>query len=418
MTQARPRPDPLWAAVQVDQFAAQALAAARPELRGWPFVVICQSADSHRAAVQAVSPQARALGAAVGMPVFALRRKLGRAVAVELRDESAEGACTAAAEALLSAWTPLCRLRAGWSRLTALADLSGTPAARQLGWQGAGPALAQALRDRVGVDEVAVGVSASRLVAKLLAREATPAGIRACAPGDEAEVIARTGTAGLPGLGSLCRERAARYGLDRAEQILALDRKALRRRFGRQVGERLYGLVRGLESQARDARPSAIEGETVLACDANDERLLRDALRLAVDKACDGLRQAGQVAKAVRLRLVYTDNRRSQKTAQLPASTDDFAALSAAAQRLFAAAHVRRVALKAVAVAALRTSPCTGQRDLFEGIEAQKRRQLGAALTDIRRRMGFSAVVVAGALELAGPHVGGLEPALAPRRSL
>ncbi len=50
--------------------------------------------------------------------------------------------------------------------------------------------------------------------------------------------------------------------------------------------------------------------------------------------------------------------------------------------------------------AALRTSPATGQRDLFDGIRQQKERRLGTALTDIRERLGFDAVVPGGSLSL------------------
>jgi DNA polymerase-4 len=212
-------------------------------------------------------------------------------------------------------------------------------------------------------------------------------------------VLARTELAGLPGLGSACRERAAQYGIHTAEQVLSLDRQALRRRFGTVAGERLYGAVRGLEAEG--SRGTAdIEAETVLREDANDERLLRDAVALTADRACHQLRHRNLTARSLTLRILYSDNRRLQRTARLASTTDDLSTLCAAAQRLFEELHVRRAGVRSIAVAPTRTSPATGQHDLFDDESRRRRDRLGAAITDIRQRMGFGAVVGGGALEI------------------
>ncbi len=315
----RPRPQPLWLSVEVGQFAAQALERARPGLRGSAFVVLRQSRDSHRAAVQAVSAGARDLGVEPGTLLFAMRRAHRGRVAVVDRDESAEAAAAESVTAVLERWTPSFRARRGWARLSALLDLGGTPAARAGGWRAAGAELQRQLAGASGLGEIAVGVSTARLVARVLGRQALPGGVVLCAPGDEDRVLARTELADLPGLGPVCRERAARYGIHTVGQVLPLDRRALRRRFGRRTGERLYGVVRGLEVEARPGAPGAIEAETVLREDANDDGLLRAAVALTVDRACHELRLRGLAAKSLTLRIAYTDDRRARRTSRLPA---------------------------------------------------------------------------------------------------
>ena len=401
---ARPRPEPLWVGLRVEDFPAQALLATRDDLRDTPFVVVQQRADSHKAAVLSASPAARRLDVLPGVPVFIVRRKHGRRVQVVVRDRDAEATCHARLVALLKRCTPEYHV-AGTCPATALLDLAGTPAQRHWGLARAGAELQRRLKARCRLEQVAAGVSTSRLVARVLAGEAGPDGVATCAAGAELQTLAGFDADHLPGLAAVCRERAAAYGLARIDQLLALDRTALVRRFGRDEGLRLYGLVRGLESEPRRSTAVTPEAETVLAADLSDERLLRDALSLTVDKACDRLRQSGQAARAVRLRLTYTDGRRAQRTARLAASTDDITAFQAAVADLFGILHVRRVALKAIGVATLRTSPATGQGDLFAGPEVRRRQRLGAALTDIRRRMGFGAVVGAGAVELARESV-------------
>ena len=81
-------------------------------------------------------------------------------------------------------------------------------------------------------------------------------------------------------------------------------------------------------------------------------------------------------------------------------STDAFRRIGAASLAAFDELHVRRVALKSIQVAALRTSPATGQRDLFDGVGQHKERRLGAALTELRERLGGDAVVPGGSLSL------------------
>ena len=124
-------------------------------------------------------------------------------------------------------------------------------------------------------------------------------------------------------------------------------------------------------------------------------------MALTVDRACHELRLRGLAAKALTLRIAYTDDRRAQRTSRLAAATDEFPVLCAAAEELFHRIHVRRAAVRTIAAVPSRTSPASGQQDLFDGAAGRRRRSLGAAITDIRSRMGFGAVVGADALEVA-----------------
>ena len=391
----RPRPQPLWVRVEIDQYAAQALLAKDPALAAVAFGVVRQRQDSHKASLFAVSPCARAQGAEPGMPVFVARRKVGGSFRILPRNETAEAAVRDAVRGLCADWTPEHHV----SDSSAWLDLSGTPIARGVPWDELGDRLRTELQRRSGLQQLAIGVSASRVVAQILARQARPEGVITCPVGQEQARLATVDADSLPGLAGSCRERAHMYGLERVDQLLHLDRNTLIRRFGKQEGGRMYGLVRGMASETQ-ATEDGIGAETVLRTDVNDESLLHEAVRLTADKATHELRRARLVAQGVRLQLVYSDNRRAQKTIRLPASTDDFVTIGAASLTAFAELHVRRVALKSIHVGALRTGPATGQRDLFDGIRQQKNRRLGAAITSIRERMGFDAVVPAGSLSL------------------
>ena len=400
---ARPRPEPLFAAVAADQFAAQAVAAVRRELLGRAFVVVRQNQESHRASVFARSPAARDLGIAPGEPVFVLRRRLGRRALVVERDEEAEQRVLERLLAALAAWTPDYRLD---ELARGTLALSGTPAQRALDRgaldrAGLGERLARHLRRRTGLQEISAAVSRSRLLAGLLAERARPDGVEVCAPDREAELLANLELDELP-LPAGVRETARRYGLHQAAQVLALERPALHRRFGGAAGEQLYGLVRGIDGAPGRRGSRAVDAETTLERDVNDEFTLVQAVRLTADKLVDRLRRAGYVASRLTLRLRYTDNRTAQRSRVLPAASDDFAAVAAAAVSLFTGLHQRRAAIRSIRISAIRPGRDSGQLDLFEEEAERRQRRLGRAITEIRQRMGFGAVVSAAAAPVLG----------------
>ena len=400
---ARPRPEPLFAAVAADQFAAQAVAAVRRELLGKAFVVVRQNQESHRASVFARSPAARELGVAPGEPVFVLRRRLGRRALVVERDEEAEQRVRERLLAALAAWTPDYRLD---ELARGTLALSGTPAQRaldrgDLDRAGLGERLARHLRRRTGLQEIAAAVSRSRLLAGLLAERARPDGVEVCAPDQEAELLANLELDELP-LPAGVRETARRYGLHHAAQVLALERPALHRRFGGAAGEQLYGLVRGIDGAPGQRGSRAVVAETTLERDVNDEFTLVQAVRLTADKLVDQLRRAGYVASRLTLQLRYTDNRTAQRSLAMPAARDDFATVAAAAVALFTGLHQRRAAIRSIRVSAIRPGRDSGQLDLFEEEAERRQRRLGRAITEIRQRMGFGAVVSAAAAPVLG----------------
>jgi len=399
-TRTRPRPEPLFIAVAIDQVAAQALEGGEAELRGRAFAVVQQNAESHKASVYSVSASAREMGVHPGMPVFIMRRKLGRRVAVVPRSQEEEERALGALRALLSQLTPAFEMD---GRGSALLDLAGTPAQRALGWAALAELLRQRVRERTGMGELGLGISRSALVARSLAREAQPNGTRICEPGEEGETLTRMDLDALPGLSGHVREAARKYGLHRVDQIQELDRSALTARLGRMEGETLYGLARGVSGGRREQESGAVSAETVLTQDINYQYALAQYVRLTADRVCDELRRQGLLAPRVALRLQYTDNQTTQRSLTLSAPTDDLEAISEGALGLFEELYVRRVALKSVQIIVRRPARDTGQIDLFEGRRERRRRSLGRALTDIRGRMGFEAVMGATALEVGVP---------------
>jgi DNA polymerase-4 len=394
---------PLFAAIVVPRFAAQALVAARPDLRGKPFVVVEQDPESHKTAVLDLSAAAAREGEArhvwPGLPLFlALRKWPG--LPVLPRDPAAEARLRARLTDLWTRCTPAFTARGNGG---AVLDLTGTPLARRFpeALSDRDAALAARLRAEVmalGLEAVSVGTASSHIVARVLARLEAPDGVAACPAGEETRALDPLAPSLLPGLSPAARERLRKYGLVTIGAVRRLGKEELTLRFGAE-GERLYALARGVDvDPARETR-KPVEAETVLAKDLNDEGALRDQVRLTADKLGHALRREGVKASRFTMVLAYSDGRSARRTVRVQPPTAAFALLAEEAVPLFFELYQRRVALRRIRLSVAAPALETGQRDLFEEAGRGKREALEAAIDRIRAKRAFTAV-------LSGSNVG------------
>lgn len=384
----RPHPQRLYLCFEVDRFSAQVVTAYNPLFRKAPFVVVRQDTDSHRCTVWACSAPARELGITAGTSLQMLKKRHPEVHVVHRNPEFEQTACEDLRE-ILRAYTPDFEVRADGRGVL---DLSGTPSLKRANPETIAAGIAETARYRIGLEEMAFGISRNKLLAGLLARVARPDGIRTCDPGQEEAVLGSLDARLLPGLSSGCRERIRKYGLRRIEQIRRQGRDALVCRLGKE-GERVYSLARGVESRPEPSvgtRP--VQTETVLDRDINDTDALVQNVRLTADRLCFELKRRGLQARRVTFLLRYADNRTVQRSAAFSVPTDDVTTVSHGVVRVFHELYQRRVAIKSLTLTVRQPQQATGQLGLFEtGPEARQRR-LDEAVTDVRKRMGFASV--------------------------
>ena len=386
----RSQHEPLYLSLEIDQFSAQVIAAYNPLYQRKPFVVVRQNADSHKSSVWACSALARRLHAEPGMPVHPLKKRHAE-LAVVPRDEELEKTACAELSRLIYGYTPEYEINEGGR---CLLDLTGTPILRQGGVGHLAMRLKDEVHYKIGLEEIAIGISRSKLISRMMAKAARPDAVRICEPGQESDVLGSLDAALLPGLSPPCREKIKKYGLRKIGQIQRLGREALIRRFGME-GEKLYTLTSGVESDSGGARGKALYAETVLDRDINDRVLLVQNVRYTADKLCHGLKIENARTKRLSFILKYTDYRTVQKAALLSSPTNDFITIAQASIRLFEALYQRRVAIKSMKLVAGRPQGDTGQLDLFETDGQKRQRSLGCAITEIRKQMGFGIVLSA-----------------------
>ncbi len=390
-------PPPLFLALEAEEFAAQALAARDPALRGRPFVVINQDPDSHKTVVIACPRAARELGLRVGMLLAAVRRRFRRITTV-FRDQAGEDSVSDALRGLCLSYTPEFDVARG----RAVLDMMGTPGARALAMD----ALAARFRNDAlavtGLEELSVGAAATRLMAKVMARQALERGLGVgiCLPGREAETLAPLPPECLPGLSPQCRDRIRRYALHSVGQIQSLGRKALETRFGDE-GDKLFTVACGLDLEESKRPRTALQAETVFLEDIHDEDVLARQVRLTADKLVFRLRASGALAGKVAVILRYADGKSTRKTLVVHPPTADFVPLSELALSGFLALHVRRVSLRSMSLSVPKPARATGQTDLFETDAVSRQRAIGEAMAKIRKRSGFGAILSAANIDAA-----------------
>lgn len=379
--------DRLYCALRFDAFPARVAAAYDPKLRGRPYVVVRQGSGSHKSAVWSASALARERGIDAGMPVRLALKKCG-AVDIVDYNEAHHAAARDELENLLLRYTPDVTVS---RRGVCMLDVSRTP----IGRRGApGQAVAELQADvsgRTGLGRPAAGISASGVVAGVLARLAQPDGIRICPRGGEAELLAGVEARMLPGLSPGCRERLRKYGLHVVGQIRRLDRIDLVRRFGGE-GERLYCLANGIDLKEQAVAPAPLFVETVLERDTADDDLLLQYLRRTVDRFCDRARSARLAVKSAVLSIVYTDRKRAQRTIGFARETVDYQAVARSVERAFGELYCRRVGVRSLMLSARRLEEDGGQTELFAGEWDEKQERLGASIARVRERDGFDAV--------------------------
>lgn len=261
---------------------------------------------------------------------------------------------------------------------------------------GDGASIARKIKDRIRSEQrltASVGVAANKFVAKVASDLRKPDGLVVVEPGREEEFLAPLPVSRLWGVGEKTAALLKDIGLQRIGQIAALDRRYLVDRFGK-GGEHLWELSRGMDDRpvAPEEGYKSIGHETTFEKDTEDERLLHDTLLWLAEKVAQRLRANHARARTIAIKFREADfcTYTRRKTLSVAADTSE---------EIFPQAWnmVRRLIRRGVAVRLIGVygsnleSEKAGQLALFDQPE-QKDRRLAAAVDDITRRYGDSAI--------------------------
>jgi len=385
--------------VDCDQFFVQCARIADPAGAGRAELLLVGGSATGRGVVTSASYPTRVFGVRSGMPMAHALRLCPDAMVVAVPRELCSRK-SRDVRAVLERFTPVVEPA---SIDESYLDLAGTTAIH-------GHSLEEtARRVRVAVEAdagivVSIGGATNRMVAKLAAEVAKPAGVHVVPPGEEAAFMRRLGVADIPGVGPVMAEKLRRMGIVRVDDGLGVDEDTLAGLLGRARGAWLFRRLRGVDDSVVESRAEAksmSRDETFPEDLSSDDDLHRELLALTVRLGGD-LRGAGRRARTVTVRLRDADftNRSASRTLQEPLESDR--ALFAVARELLAGLRAkRRVPARLIGVAASHFSAGDGgpQLALFEEgeaaspLETGRDRELSRAVDALRARFGRGAVV-------------------------
>jgi DNA polymerase IV len=384
--------------VDCDQFFVQCARLADPEGVGRePLLLVGGTADG-RGVVTSASYETRAFGVRSGMPTAQALRLCPRARVVPVP----RGLCGEKSQdvrVVLERYTPVVEPA---SIDEAYMDMTGT---ERLYHDESLRATAARIREAVLADagiQVSIGGGGGKLIAKLAAGAAKPAGVHVVEPGDEVDFMRRLDLADIPGIGPVFTAELARLGLVRVEDALRLDEATLEAWLGAGRGLWLYHRVRGEDGSAVEAERGArsMSREETFARDLTEDadletELLGLAVRLGHDIRSEGLR-----ARTITVKLRDADfTTRTARRTVADGIESDRGLYTIARELLAALRSKRRTGARLIGVAATNLTAAAGgtQLGLFEdatiALETDRDRRLSHATDAARDRFGRGALI-------------------------
>ena len=396
-------PPPLIAHVDMNTFFVSVERLRDPALIGMPVVV--GGPPEGRGVVAAASYEARRYGIHSAMPMSQAVRRCPGLVIVPPHYKAYQRAHSQIKD-LLGQFTPALEMA---SIDEGYLDLSGTEGL----W---GPPLdaGRRIRSRI-LDETrlpaSVGISFNMLVSKVASDLAKPArdprlgksaprgvesgaflsaeGVIHVIAGSEAAFLAPLPVSYLPGCGKVTLPKLQAAGIHTIGDLAARPENSLETDFGelgRMLWQRANG--RGAQSLGTGRQRKSISKETTFAEDLGDEARLRSVLHGLTEEVATTLRQRGEVARTVTVKMRTGDFVTHTAARTLAAPTDQTRHLFDEAAALLGNSWSGGQPLRLIGVGVSNLMKGWRQEDLFaQGIRARESRRT-SAVDAIRQRFG------------------------------
>jgi DNA polymerase-4 len=269
-----------------------------------------------------------------------------------------------------------------------------------------GPPLraAHLLHQRMKADtglNCSIGISASRMVAKISSDQAKPNGILWVIPGQEAAFLAPLDVRRVPGVGKVAEKNLHALGIRKVGDLARLDEAFLAERFGK-WGLALAGKSRGMDAGGwfdaeigAEEGPKSISHEHTFSVDTADLAQLESTLAHLSELVGRRLREHGLRARTVQLKLRYSDFSTITRAHSLAAGTQLDTELYLETRELFRANWKPGAKVRLLGVHVSSWVESAGQMAL-EGEDRRKKWTGALAAADkLRDRFGESAVSLA-----------------------
>jgi len=379
--------------VDMDAFFVSVEELFDPSLIGKPVVVGGQA--NQRGVVSAASYAARKFGVHSAMPLRTAHRLCPHAIFVDghptrYREYSRK------VYQVLKSFSPQVDMA---SVDEAYMDLTGTERLH-------GPPLSAAhrLHDAVKRDTAlncSIGISTSRMVAKVASDLAKPNGVLWVLPGEEARFLAPLEVRKIPGVGKVTEKNLQTWGVRKVGDLAALDEDFLRQHLG-QWGLALAGKSRGMDAGGwfdgevgDDSTPKSISHEFTFNEDTADADALESTLARLSEMVARRLREHDLHARTIQLKLRYSDFSTITRAHSFDHGTQLDTEIFREIRALFRANRKANATIRLLGVHASGLKPAEGQLNMLEEPNTNRWRKAMSAVDRLRDKFGEDSVSLA-----------------------
>lgn len=364
-----------------------------PSLKGKPVVVGGKS--NERGVVSAASYAARKFGVHSAMPLRRAYQLCPQAIFVEGHMERYREYSGRIFD-VLNKFTPLVSMA---SIDEAYLDMTGTDRLH-------GPPLRAAHLLHNAIQQAtalncSVGISASRLVAKVSSDQAKPNGVLWVLPGQEAAFLAPLDVRKIPGIGKVTEQNLHKLGIRKVGDMAKLDESFLQSRFGA-WGLAMAGKSRGIDAGGwfdtaigEQADPKSVSHEHTFSVDSAERDLLESTLTHLAERVARRLREHGLWTRTVQVKLRWSDFTTITRAHTLPRATQLDIDIIEAARTLFRDNWKPGITVRLMGVQASqfdKEEEAAGLLGMLDDGRDQRWKQALSAADRLRDRFGESAV--------------------------
>jgi DNA polymerase IV len=382
--------------VDMDAFFVSVEELYDPSLKGKPVVV--GGRPDERGVVSAASYAARKFGVHSALPLRTAYKLCPQAIFLDGHPERYRD-CSQKVFDVMRSFSPLVEMA---SIDEAYLDMTGTERLH-------GPPLkaAHLLHARVKAEtqlNCSIGISASRMVAKICSDQAKPNGVVWVIPGCEAAFLAPLEVKRIPGVGKVAEKNLHALGIRKVGDLAKLDEAFLGERFGR-WGLALAGKSQGLDAGGwfdteigAEAGPKSISHEHTFSVDTADTAQLESTLLRLCEMVGRRLREHNLRARTIQLKLRHSDFSTITRACSREPGTDLDTELHAEIRRLFRRNWKPGSKIRLLGVHVSGWQQEGGQMDLLTEQAGDKWSRTLAVADKLRDKFGDSAVGLAGGL--------------------
>jgi len=236
-----------------------------------------------------------------------------------------------------------------------------------------------------------LGVASNKLVAKVASALAKPHGVLVVPAGEEAAFFAPLPIERLWGVGEVTARRLHGLGVHTIGELAALSEQQMKALFGSAAAEmHRRALGRDDRPVAAEGRRKSISQERTFARDVGDIQVLRRSLLDMSEDVASQLRQHGECARTVVLKMRYPDFRTITRRVTLSQPTDLAEVIHAHVVKLLQEEWKRGVHLRLIGVGVTGLAQAR-QLGLFDA-PTERLDKLSRVVDEIRSKYGRDAI--------------------------